>query len=260
MNEAVLFDVADGIATITLNRPEAMNAMSRDLSEGLAEAVREVRDNDAVRVAILTGNGRAFCAGADLRERSATGRGFNNPSDVFGTTGGGGFGAADTKKPIIAAINGYCLGGGFEMSLQCDLRIASELASFGLPEITHGFFPGGGGPVRLPRFIPQALAAEIVLLGERFDAATALRYGVISRVVPPDQLMPTAHAMAERIAGFAPIAVRAVTELMRSQGDLPLDRALRLGSSLRWIVGQTEDAREGPRAFAEKRKPQFKGQ
>ncbi len=260
MNETVLLDVADGIATITLNRPEAMNTMSRELSEGLADAMREVRDNDAVRVAVLTGNGRAFCAGADLRERNATGRGFSNPADVFNISPGGGIGAVDTKKPIIAAINGYCLGGGFEMSLQCDLRIASEAATFGLPEITYGFFPGGGGPVRLPRFIPQALAAEIVLLGERFDAATALKYGVISRVVPPDQLMETAHTMAARIAGFAPVAVRAVTELMRSQADLPLDRALRLGSSLRWIVGQTEDAREGPRAFVEKRAPQFKGQ
>lgn len=260
MNESVLLDVADGVATITLNRPEALNTMNHDLSVGLAEASREVRDNDAIRVAIITGNGRAFCAGADLRERSATGRGFNNPADVFSTSPGGGLGASDTKKPIIAAINGYCLGGGFEMALTCDLRIASEDASFGLPEITRGFFPGGGGPVRLPRFIPQAFAAEIVLLGERFDAAAALRYGVISRVVPPEQLMATAHEMASRIAGYAPIAVRAVTELMRSQGDLPLERALRLGSSLRWIVGQTEDAREGPRAFVEKRAPQFKGQ
>ena len=235
MNDAVLLDVAGGVATITLNRPEAMNSMSRDLSEGLAEAVREIRTNDAIRVAVITGNGRAFCAGADL--------GFNSPTDVFTTAPGGGLGAVDTKKPIIAAINGYCLGGGFEMALTCDLRIASEAATFGLPEITYGFFPGAGGPVRLPRFIPQALAAEIVLLGERFDAATALRYGIISRVVPPEQLLDTAHAMASRIAGFAPVAVRAVTELMRSQGDMPLERALRLGSSLRWIVVQTEDAK-----------------
>lgn len=259
MNDAVLLDVAGGVATITLNRPEAMNSMSRDLSEGLGEAVREIRTNDAIRVAVITGNGRAFCAGADLKDRSATGRGFNSPTDVFTTAPGGGLGAVDTKKPIIAAINGYCLGGGFEMALTCDLRIASEAATFGLPEITYGFFPGAGGPVRLPRFIPQALAAEIVLLGERFDAATALRYGIISRVVPPEQLLETAHAMASRIAGFAPVAVRAVTELMRSQGDMPLERALRLGSSLRWIVGQTEDAKEGPRAFVEKRVPQFKG-
>lgn len=260
MSDAVLFEVADGIATITLNRSEAMNTMSRDLSEGLADALRRVRDDDAVRVAILTGNGRAFCAGADLRERNATGRGFNNPADVFAASPSGGIGAVDAKKPIIAAVNGYCLGGGFEMALTCDLRIASEAAVFGLPEITFGFFPGGGGPVRLPRFIPQAMAAEIVLLGERFDAATALRYGIISRVTPPDLLMATAHSMAARIAGFAPVAVRAVTELMHAQGDLPLERALRLGSSLRWIVGQTEDAREGPRAFVEKREPQFKGQ
>jgi enoyl-CoA hydratase/carnithine racemase len=256
---AVLFDVRDHVATITLNRPDAMNAINADLSAGLMDALRRVRADDEIRVAILTGNGRAFCAGADLRSGSGPGA-SRGAAEVFATEEREGFATFDVKKPVIAAVNGYCLGGGFEIALACDLRIASEEARFGLPEITLGFFPLAGAPMRLPRSIPQAFANEMLFLGERIDAATALRFGIVSRVVAADQLLPTAQEMATRIAGYAPIAVRGLKEIAAAQADLTLPQAMRLGSVLRWVVGQTADAREGPRAFAEKRTPQFKGE
>lgn len=260
MNEAVLFDVSGGVATITLNRPDAMNTINPDLSAGLMDALREVRDNEAIRVAVLTGNGRAFCAGADLRSRAGGPGASGTPAGHFPAPPADSFATFDAKKPIIAAVNGYCLGGGFEIALACDLRIASETATFGLPEITLGFFPLAGAPVRLPRSIPLAFANDMMMLGERIDAATALRFGIVSRVVPAEQLAETAQAMAAKIAGYAPVAVRALKELAHEQQDLPFDQAMRLAASLRWIVGQTEDAKEGPRAFAEKRTPEFKGQ
>lgn len=257
-NEAVLFEVHDHVATITLNRPDAMNAINADLSAGLMAALRRVREDDEIRVAVLTGNGRAFCAGADLRGGSGPGA-SGGPGQMFATDEREGFATFDVKKPVIAAVNGYCLGGGFEIALVCDLRIASTEARFGLPEITLGFFPLAGAPMRLPRSIPQAFANEMLFLGERIDAETALRFGIVSRVVPPEQLLTTAQEMATKIAGYAPIAVRGLKEVAAAQADLTLPQAMRLGSALRWIVGQTDDAKEGPRAFAEKRTPQFRG-
>lgn len=256
---AVLLEIQDHVATITLNRPDAMNAINADLSAGLMDALRRVRSDDAIRVAVLTGNGRAFCAGADLRSGNGPGA-SSGPGQLFATDEREGFATFDPKKPIIAAVNGYCLGGGFEIALMCDLRIASTEARFGLPEITLGFFPLAGAPMRLPRAIPQAFANELLFLGERIDAETALRFGILSRVVPPDQLTATAQAMAAKIAGYAPIAVRGLKEIVSGQADLTLPQAMRLGAALRWVVGQTADAKEGPRAFAEKRPPQFKGE
>ena len=157
-------------------------------------------------------------------------------------------------------MHGYALGGGTELALACDLRIAAESARFGLPEITRGFFPGGAGPVRVPRMVPMAVAMDLLLTGEPIDAQAALRWGLVSRVVPDDQLLDTAMAMARRIAGFGPLAVRAARELARRQEGMPLDDAIRLSASLRWIIGQTEDAAEGPRAFAEKREPHYRGE
>ncbi|HEY5476642.1 MAG TPA: enoyl-CoA hydratase/isomerase family protein [Tepidiformaceae bacterium] len=257
---AVRFDVDGGVATITLNRPDEMNTINGDLSRGLMDALHQVRDRDDIRVAVLTGNGRAFCAGADLRSRADGPAAGGGPASVFRTDDAPGFTEFDAKKPIIGAINGFCLGGGFEIALSCDLLIASEAAQFGLPEITLGFFPLAGAPVTLPRSIPRVLANDMLFTGERIDAATALRFGLVSRVVPAEELQTTAKAMATRIAGFAPIAVRAMLELVGRQGDLPIGDALRLASTMRYVVGLTDDAKEGPRAFAEKRQPVFKGQ
>ncbi len=260
MADEVLYSVDEGVATITLNRPDAMNAINSELGAGLLDALRRVRDDDAVRVAVLTGNGRAFCAGADLRSRAGGPAASSGPAGHFASTPSEGFATFKLNKPLIGAINGYCLGGGFEIALICDMRIAAEEAQFGAPEITLGFFPLAGAPMRLPRAIPQALANEMLFLGDRIDANKALAWGLVSRVVPQAELMPTAMEMAGKIAGYAPIAVRGMKELVLEQADMTLDQAMRFGSSLRWIVGQTEDSKEGPRAFAEKRKPVFKGE
>jgi E-phenylitaconyl-CoA hydratase len=256
---AVLLEVADHVATITLNRPDAMNAINTELRDGLMDALRRVRNEDDIRVAVLTGNGRAFCAGADLRGGSGPAA-SSGPAQLFATDDGEGFATFAVKKPVLAAVNGYCLGGGFEIALACDLRIASTEARFGLPEITLGFFPLAGAPMRLPRAIPQAFANELLFLGQRIDAETALRWGIVSRVVPASELLPTAQAMAAKIAGYAPLAVRGLKEIVAAQADLTMSQAMRFGATLRWVVGQTADAKEGPRAFAEKRPPQFRGE
>lgn len=261
--DTVLLEVTDRVGVITLNRPEALNAMNRDLSRGLAQAFARVQEDPEIRIAVITGNGRAFCAGADLRERAAT------ESGGASTLGGiaqlvvngqhRAVNAATMTKPVLAAVNGYALGGGFELMLQCDLRIASERATFALPEIVRGFFPGGGGPQRLPRFIPSAVAMEMLLTGDPIDAATALRVGLVSHVVPQDDLLPTAMNIARRIARHAPLAVAALTEVARTSQEMELNQSLRFGNLLRWIIGQTDDAKEGPRAFSEKREPNFQG-
>jgi enoyl-CoA hydratase/carnithine racemase len=163
------------------------------------------------------------------------------------------------EKPLIAAIDGYCLAAGFELALTCDIRICTPEAQFGLPEIRRGFFPGGGGPQRLIRAIPQAMAMEMILTGDPIDAPTAQRVGLVSRVVPEPELLSTASLIAQRIASHAPLAVKAVKEVAQAALDETLDQALRFGSTLRWIIGQTEDAREGPRAFAERREPRYQG-
>ena len=257
---AVLFDVADGVATITLNRPDQMNSINGDLSAGLMDSLNQVRSRDDIRVAILTGAGRAFCAGADLRSRPGGPAASSGVAGLFPTNRAAGFADFDAKKPIIGAVNGYCLGGGFEIALSCDLLIASEAAQFGLPEITLGFFPLAGAPVKLPRSIPRVMANDMLFTGERFDAKTALSFGIVSRVVPADELMTTARTLAQKIAGYAPLAVRAMKELVGRQGDMPMSEAMRLAGTMRWAIGQTDDSKEGPRAFAEKRTPVFKGE
>ncbi len=164
------------------------------------------------------------------------------PSDEFFTI--------RVAKPLIAAIDGYCLAGGLELALACDLRIATPASTFGLPEVQRGFPPGGGGVQRLVRAIAQAPAMEMLLTGDRIDAETALGWGLVSRVVPAEELTPTAEGLAARIAENAPLATRAVKELALASPDHTLEQALRLGGALRWIVGQTPEAQEGPRAFA----------
>ncbi|MEX2446275.1 MAG: enoyl-CoA hydratase/isomerase family protein [Dehalococcoidia bacterium] len=258
-------EVSDGVAVLTLDRPASMNALNRELALALVEAFERICDDDGIRVGVVTGNGRAFCAGADLKERAATGAGSGGlvagtPSAFFASPQTQTAYSVDTRKPMIAAVNGHCLGGGLELALACDLRIAAEGARFGLPEITRGFFPGGGAPVRLPRAIPRAVAMDLLLTGEPIDAAAALRAGLVSRVVPADELQTTALGMARRIAGYAPLAVRAAREVVHTQDGLPTAEALRFSASLRWIIGQTSDADEGPQAFAEGRDPQYRGE
>jgi E-phenylitaconyl-CoA hydratase len=259
-SDTLLFDLADNVAVITLNRPEVRNAMNRELSGALQEALQRIREDDAIRVAVITGAGRTFSAGADLKERAQIGRAADaSAATVIEPHRTSGFARMAIEKPVIAAIDGYCLAAGFELALLCDMRICTPEARFGLPEITRGFFPGGGGPQRLIRAIPQAMAMELILTGDPIDAATALRVGLVSRVVPEAELLPVAHQIAQRIAGHAPLAVKAVKEVTQAALDETLEQSLRFGHTLRWIIGQTEDAREGPRAFAERRAPRYQG-
>lgn len=260
-SETVRLDLADQVAVITLNRPKQRNAMNRELRGALMAALQRVREDADIRAAVLTGAGGTFSAGADLKERAQGGRAeANNIESIVETHRIGGFSTMPMEKPLIAAIDGYCLAAGLELALICDIRICTPEARFGLPEIIRGFFPGGGGPQRLIRAIPQSAAMEMILTGDQIDASTALRCGLVSRVVPQDELLETAHQIAQRIAGHAPLAVRAVKEVAQASMDETLAQALRFGGTLRWIIGQTEDAKEGPRAFAERRAAEYKGQ
>jgi E-phenylitaconyl-CoA hydratase len=259
-SDTLLFDLTDQVAVITLNRPEVRNAMNRELSRALVDALQRVREEPDIRAAVITGAGRTFSAGADLKERAQSGRAADaDVASVVEANRAAGFARMAIEKPLIAAIDGYCLAAGFELALICDMRICTPEARFGLPEITRGFFPGAGGPQRLMRAIPQAVAMEIILTGDPVDAPTALRVGLVSRLVPEPELLPTARQLAHRIAGHAPLAIKAVKEVAQAALDETLEQALRFGSTLRWIIGQTEDAREGPRAFAERRAPRYQG-
>ena len=244
------------IAYITINRPEAMNSLSADVSQGLREAYADFKDNDDLWVAIITGAGdRAFCAGADIKGfRPATGEAADaarvperplRPDTIW--------------KPFIAAIHGYCLGGGCELAMTCDIRIAADNAQFGQPEVNIGFMPGGGGTIRMPRFIPRAMASEILLTGNRISAAEAYRVGLVSRVVPRDKLMDTAKEIAETIITRGPLGVRATKEAMIRGYSMPLEEGLALERQLVMQIRATEDFMEGARAFAQKRPPQYKG-
>ena len=243
------------IAYITINRPEAMNSLSVEVRQGLQNAYKDFRDNNDLWVAIITGAGdRAFSAGADIK-------GFTPASSDAAGTGGvpEKLIRPDTIwKPFIAAIHGYCLGGGCELAMTCDIRIAADNAQFGQPEVNIGFMPGGGGTIRMPRFIPRAVAAEILLTGNRINAAEALRVGLVSRVVPRDQLMDTAKAIADTIISRGPLGVRATKEAMIRGYSMTLEEGLALEKQLVAQIRATEDFMEGARAFAQKRPPQYK--
>jgi E-phenylitaconyl-CoA hydratase len=257
-------EAADGIFTIVIDRPEARNALSLAMGRDLTAAWVEFRDNAEHRVAILTGAGsESFCAGADLKEvgayyRSMTPaerreRGEREPG-LGGITRN-----LDPGKPIVAAINGYCLAGGLEIALACDIRIAVPRAKFGLPEVRWGLIPGAGGTQRLPRAIPLAIAMEMLLSGQSIDAERALAVGLINRVVPADALLDEARALARQIAQNGPLAVRAARAAARNGLHLPLDEGLRLEQFYAETPRQSEDVQEGLRAFAEKRQPRYRG-
>lgn len=251
---AVIYEKKDHIAIITLNRPEALNALNADLHRELHEAMVDFRDNDDLWVAILTGTGdRAFSAGADIK-------GFQPGTGEVRRRGDEPPVRADTIwKPVIAAIHGYCLGGGLELALTCDIRIAADNAQLGQPEVNIGFMAGGGGTQRLPRFIPRAVAAEILLTGNRINAEEALRWGLVSRVVPRDQLMSTAMEIAETVCQRGPLGIRATKEAIIRGYDMTLPDGLYLEAEKVAYVRTTDDFMEGARAFAQKRTPDYKG-
>jgi len=259
----VLYEKRDHLAYITLNRPEALNALNTPLRQQLLDALRDFEGDDDLWVAIITGAGeRAFSAGADLKEMSQRKQaeladqyrdpfwGVQTPSLNRGIR---------IWKPVIAAINGFCLAGGLELALACDIRVAADHAEFALKEVQRGIIPGGGGTQRLPRAIPLNIALELMLTGDHMSAADAYRLGLINHVVPAAQLMTKAEEVAQRICTNAPLSVRAIKEAAYRGLDTTLDEGLRIEALLAKAIGYTDDSREGPRAFAEKRPAVFKG-
>src|SRR3989441_523473 len=255
----ITYETKGRLAYVTINRPDRRNAIDPNTSRELRDAFEAFKSDGNVWVAILTGSGeQAFSAGADLvaMAEAFAGGGQGPRYDVpFGGITRG----FECWKPIIAAINGYCLAGGLELALACDIRVAAEHASFGLPEPKRAIIPAAGGTQRLPRSTPLAFAMELLLTGDRFDAQTALRFGLVSRVVPQAELMATAEAIAGRILECGPLAVRAIKQAVLRGREMSLEDGLRLEGQLAGPIFGTEDAREGPRAFAEKRKPAYKG-
>jgi enoyl-CoA hydratase/carnithine racemase len=260
--EKILYEKQGRIAIITINRPERMNAIDPQTSAELHEAWCDFRDSDDLWVGIFTGAGeRAFSAGNDLVAMSAAQQqGSNAVAAAYSKAPFGGITRNfECWKPMIAAINGYCLAGGLEMALACDIRVAAEHAQFGLAEVTRGIIPGAGGTQRLPRIIPFGPALELLLTGGRFDAQWAFRYGLVNHVVPADQLMPKAIEIANTLCENAPVSLRLVKEAAYKGINMPIEEGLRFEIDQSRKVMQTEDAMEGPLAFAQKRKPVWKG-
>ncbi len=254
----VLLSVEGHIATLTLNRPEAMNAMGHDLARDLEAALDRLEAAHDVRAVVATGAGdRAFSVGGDIKERGAMslderwehalrlGRCFDRLETL--------------PVPVIAAINGFCFGGGMEMAVACDIRIASERAEVGLLEVRLGVFPGAGGPARLTRLVGKGRAKLVLYTGRRFPAAEGLAMGLVERVVPQDRLMEEARALAAEIAANGPLAVRALKRLVDTCYEADLAASQELARALRRPLDHTADMLEGVRAFEEKRPPRFQG-
>lgn len=253
-------DLLDGgIAVITLNRPEKRNALDAEHYQALSEAWTRVRDDDAIRVAIVTGAGdQVFSAGADLKSwvgrEAPLGELWQTQKGMLLNRG------LEVWKPVIAALNGQCLAGGMTLMLATDIRVAAEHVSFALSEVKRGIIAANGGTQRLPEQLPHAIAMEMLLTGDAIDAPTALRFGLINRVVPAAQLMDAALDYARRIAANAPLAVQAAKELALRGREQGLAAGLRFEQFVQNILRHTADATEGRTAFAEKRAPRFKGE
>ncbi len=255
---AIDFHLEDGVALITINRPDRLNAMDAEHYKGLSDAWARVRDDEAVRVAIVTGAGeRSFTTGADIKSFVAAPPGLEEmwltQKDQLLNRG------LEVWKPVIAAVNGYCLGGGMTLLLATDIRLAAPHATFSLAEVKRGVIAGNGGTQRVLSQLPYAIGMEMVLTGDAMDAETAARWGLVNRVVPTERLMDEAMAVARKIAANAPLAVQAAKELAIRARDMPLSTGLRFEQVMNRLLQFTEDAAEGPRAFAEKRPPAFQG-
>jgi enoyl-CoA hydratase/carnithine racemase len=244
------------IATFTINRPRAFNAVDLETWQAMHEAMVNFRDDPEVWVGIVTGAGeKAFCAGADINETLSYMKEKRHTPWLWPATQLWGL---EIWKPLVAAINGVALGGGLEIAISCDIRIASENARLGTPEVTLGLIPAWGGTQRLPRMIPWCKAAELVLAGKQIDAQEAYRIGLVNAVVPQEELMSTAKEWAENICKAGPLAVRAAKEAMVRGADMTLEDGLRLENALVANLFSTEDFIEGTTAFSEKRKPDYK--
>jgi enoyl-CoA hydratase len=254
MSEAVLTEVSDGIAVITINRPEARNAVNGDVARGMAATIDELESRPDVRVLILTGAGGTFSAGMDLK-------GFlSGDTPVVPGRGFAGIAQRPPAKPVIAAVEGYALAGGFELVLSCDLVVASEAAKFGLPEVKRGLVAGAGGLFRLPRRVPYHLAMEVALTGDHFSAERLREAGLVNAIVPAGQALAGARDLAVRIAQNAPLALVASKRVIVESADWDSTASFDLQSEIIMPVMTSKDAMEGAAAFAEKRAANWRGE
>jgi len=258
MAEHVVVVTIEGrVATVTINRPDKLNALNAQVRQEFVAALDELRTNDAVRVVIVTGAGeKAFVAGADIKEFAGC-----SAYDQFQVTKGFGIFEAPEKfpKPVIAAVNGFALGGGCELAMACDMRIASDRAKFGQPEINLGILPGGGGTQRLPRLVGLGNAYRLLYTGDVIGADEALRIGLVDEVVPHDQLMDRVRQVAAAIAEKSPAALQFIKDAVKASVRMSLDEGVRFETTLFGLAFSTQDKEEGVGAFLEKRKAEFQG-
>ena len=256
--ETLLLEITDGIARLTVNRPDKLNALNATVIRELGEAAAVLDADASVRGVILTGAGpKAFVAGADIGELSTQDPIGGKARSLVGQAAFRRF--ERMSKPVVAAVNGFALGGGCELAMACHIRLASENAKFGQPEVKLGLGPGYGGSVRLPRLVGKGRALELLLTGAMIDAQEAYRIGLVNRVVPADQLLLEAEKLLRAIAENAPLAIQIVLEAVDAGADMSLDDALLLEANHFGLASSTEDMREGTRAFVEKRKAAFLG-
>jgi enoyl-CoA hydratase len=258
MYKTLIYEKKDNIGLLTINRPEKMNAISRELTSELKQLLDEIESDEELRVLVITGAGdKAFVAGADVyeivdREAKMGRRVSKERQEIFSRI-------ENLHVPSIAAVNGYALGGGLELALACSIRICSEKAQFGAPEVKLGIIPGDGGTQRLPRLVGLGRAMEMILTGDFIDAQEACRIGLVNRVVPPEKLMSAAMELAQKIASRPPLAVRYAKEAVNRSQEGATGSGFALESFLHALSCTTEDKKEGVAAFLEKRKGEFKG-
>lgn len=254
--ERIRVQTADGVATLIVDRPEARNAIDRRTTEELERALANLEGDEGIGVVILTGGGeKVFVSGADIRDLKERTR-----FDALEARNSRLFRRIQVlEKPTIAAVNGYALGGGCELALACDLRIASTRARFGFPEVGLGIIPSAGGTQRLPRLIGLSRATELILTGRIIEAEEALRIGLVSRIAKPGELLPAASELAGQLLKRGPLALRLAKQALRAALDLPLDAGLDYESALQATLFESEDKLEGMTAFLEKREPRFRG-
>jgi len=251
----ILTETRGRVGLLTLNRPQALNALNHALLTELMEALSAFDADEQIRVMVITGNQRAFAAGADIREmadKTVQQMMDSDPTAVFGRI-------RSIRKPVIAAVSGWALGGGFELALSCDMIVASESARFGLPEVTIGVMPGAGGTQRLPRAVGKVLAMEVVLNNRTLSAQEALQFGLVNRIVPPERFLDEALSLAAQIADRAPLAVQAAKQMILQAYEHPLGEGLEEERQVFYNLFASEDQKEGMAAFLEKRAPIWKG-
>jgi len=260
--ESLLYEVKDGIATLTLNRPDRLNALGGTLRDDLFDAVTRSAADPEVRVMVVTGAGKGFCSGGDVKAMGEAKTGQRERpliEKIAPSRDRTLLAMREAPQPIIAAVNGAAAGAGMNLALGCDIRIASTAAKFTQAFVKRGLHPDWGGTYFLPRVVGTAKACEMIFTGDVIDAAEALRLGIVSRVVAPEELMPTAYELARRIAAGPPVAIRLAKRSIYANEDLDLRAALQNETMAQNICFETEDATEGIRAFGEKRAPAFKG-